>query len=206
MSSQTTIENVIDDDFNFQELDTSWIHDFEKEDVLYKDFYLEDLYFVNIYFVYLNDSNKIEKVKKDKFFFDEKHSNTLPKEELFKIIVKNKNINNETYKLNFLFKYNFTVDSHNLINLLQNNIPIISETDQNNNYLSTITSIENVQFQKTITMFQDLNSINIIYKKSQGNSNMNNDDMNNNKNNNDKNKTKRLRIKKHVKRTTRLYV
>lgn len=201
MENQRTIENVIDDDFNFQELDTNWIHDFEKEDVLYKDFYLEDLYFVNIYFVYLNDSNKIEKVKKDKFFFNEKHSNTLPKEELFKIIVKNKNINNENYKLNFLFKYNFTVDSHNLINLLQNNIPIISETEQNNSYLSTITSIENVQFQKTITMFQDLNSITIIYKKSQCASNMNNE-----KNNNDKNKTKCLRIKKNVKRTTRLYV
>jgi hypothetical protein len=201
MENQRTIENVIDDDFNFQELDTNWIHDFEKEDVLYKDFYLEELYFVNIYFVYLNDSNKIEKVKKDKFFFNEKHSNTLPKEELFKIIVKNKNINNENYKLNFLFKYNFTVDSHNLINLLQNNIPIISETEQNNSYLSTITSIENVQFQKTITMFQDLNSITIIYKKSQCASNMNNE-----KNNNDKNKTKCLRIKKNVKRTTRLYV
>ena len=196
MENQKTIENVIDHDFNFQELDTNWIHDFEKEDVLYKDFYLEDLYFVNIYFVYLNDSNKIEKVKKDKFFFNEKHSNTLPKEELFKIIVKNKNINNENYKLNFLFKYNFTVDSHNLINLLQNNIPIISETEQNNSYLSTITSIENVQFQKTITMFQDLNSITIIYKKSQCANNMNND----------KNKTKCLRIKKNVKRTTRLYV
>jgi len=201
MENQRTIENVIDDDFNFQELDTNWIHDFEKEDVLYKDFYLEDLYFVNIYFVYLNDSNKIEKVKKDKFFFNEKHSNTLPKEELFKIIVKNKNINNENYKLNFLFKYNFTVDSHNLINLLQNNIPIISELDPNNSYLSTITSIENVQFQKTITMFQDLNSITIIYKKSQGTNSMNNE-----KNNNEKNKTKCLRIKKNVKRTTRLYI
>jgi len=45
-------------------------------------------------------------------------------------------------------------------------------------------------------MFQDLNSITIIYKKSQCASNMNND----------KNKTKCLRIKKNVKRTTRLYV
>lgn len=202
MNIQTIIENVADDDFNVQELDTSWIHDFEKEDFLYKDFYLEDLYFVNIYFVYLNDVNKIEKVKKDKFFFNEKYSNTVPKEDLFKIIVKNKNLNNEKYKLNFLFKYNFTIDSHNIMNLLQNNnIPITSEIDPNNNYLSTITSIENVQFQKTITMFQDLNSINIIYKKSQIANNITSE-----QNNNDKNKTKCLRIKKNVKRTTRLYI
>ena len=55
----------MNDDFNFQELDTSWIHDFEKEDCLYKDFYLEDLYFINMYYVYLNESDTIEKVKKD---------------------------------------------------------------------------------------------------------------------------------------------
>ena len=78
----------MDDDFNFQELDTSWIHDFEKEDGLYKDFYLEDLYFINLHYVYLNESNTIEKVKKDKYFFNEFQTNIVPKEELFKIIVK----------------------------------------------------------------------------------------------------------------------
>jgi hypothetical protein len=201
MDIQTTVENIMDDDFNFQELDTSWIRDFETEDGLYKDFYSEDLYFINIHFVYLNDSDIIEKVKKDKFFFNEKQSNTISKEELFKIIVKNKSLNNENYKLNFLFKYNFTVDPYNIISFLKNNTSNIDEIDRNNSYLSPITSIESVQFKKTIAMFQDLNSITITYKKGKINNNIKGK-----QNNTDNTKTKRLHIKKNVKRTSRLYI
>jgi len=198
-TSNPTTETANDDEFLLNELDTSWIHNFEKEDGIYKDYYSENLYFINIYFVYLNESNAIQKVKKDKFFFNEKHSNTLPKEELFKIIVKNKEINNEKYKLNFLFKYNYTNESHNLLNLLQNKVPIVEDYEETNSYLSTITSIENVVFKKTITMFQDLNSITIIYKKSY------NVLLHNNNNNNNNNKTKKLHIKNKYKKTTRLY-
>ena len=187
----------MDDDSNFQELDTSWIHDFEKEDGLYKDFYLEDLYFINLHYVYLNESNTIEKVKKDKYFFNEFQTNIVPKEELFKIIVKNKNQNTEKYKLNCLFKYNCVIDPYTIIEFFKSKTPIAIDTT--NSYLSPITSIENVQFKKTIMMFQDLNSITIIYKKT---TNTTTDTATNNTNN----KTKRLYIKKTNRKTTRLYI
>ena len=200
----------MDDDINLQELDTSWIHDFEKEDGLYKDFYLEDLYFINLYYVYLNESNTIEKVKKDKYFFNEIQSNIVPKEDLFKIIVKNKNLNSENYKLNCLFKYNCTVDPYNIITLLKNKTPITYEFDPNNSYLSPITSIESVQFKKTIMMFQDLNCISIIYKKSShihtNTNNINTSETITSNNNNNNNKTKRLHIKRHIRKTRRLYI
>ena len=196
----------MDDDINLQELDTSWIHDFEKEDGLYKDFYLEDLYFINLYYVYLNESNTIEKIKKDKYFFNEIQSNIVPKEELFKIIVKNKNISSENYKLNCLFKYNCTIDPYNIITFLKNKTPLTHELDPNNSYLSPITSIESVQFKKTIMMFQDLNSISIIYKKSSRASITPNTTPNPNTSTTTNNKTKRLHIKKHTRKTSRLYI
>jgi hypothetical protein len=185
----------MDDEFNFQELDTAWILDFEKEDGLYKDFYLENLYFINLHYVYLNESNRIEKVKKDKYFFNEFQTNIVPKEELFKIIVKNKHINRENYKLNCLFKYNCTIDPYTIIAFLKNKTPITIDTT--NMYLSPITSIESVSFKKTITMFQDLNSISIVYKKT---SNTTTNSINTN------NKTKRLHIKKNNRKTNRLYI
>jgi len=200
----------MDDEFNFQELDMSWIHDFEKEDGLYKDFYLEDLYFINLYYVYLNESDKIEKVKKDKYFFNEIHTNILPKEELFKIIVKNKYQNSENYKLNCLFKYNCTIDPYNIITFLKNKTPITLDTG--NTYLSPITSIESVHFKQTIMMFQDLNSISIIYKKPSHNITTSTTDTNTTTNTTSNsattsnNKTKRLHIKKHVRKTSRLYI
>jgi hypothetical protein len=191
----------MDDDCNFQELDTSWIHDFEKEDGLYKDFYLEDLYFINLFYVYLNESNTIEKVKKDKFFFNEIQSNIVPKEELFKMIVKHKNLNNENYKLNCLFKYNCTIDPYNIIDFFKNKSPIA--IDSNKNYLSPITSIESVQFKKTIMMFQDLNSISIIYKKTSNTASTTTATTSTTDTSN--NKTKRLHIKKHIRKTRRLF-
>ena len=194
----------MDDDINFQELDTSWIYDFEKEDGLYKDFYLENLYFINLYYVYLNESGTIEKIKKDKYFFNEIQSNIVPKEELFKIIVKNKNLNRENYKLNCLFKYNCTIDPCNIITFLKNKRPLTVELEPNNSYLSPITSIENVQFKKTIMMFQDLNCIYIIYKKSSHTNT--NTDTTTTCSNITNNKTKRLHIKKHTRKTSRLYI
>jgi len=196
----------MDDDINFQELDTSWIYDFEKEDGLYKDFYLENLYFINLYYVYLNESGTIEKIKKDKYFFNEIQSNIVPKEELFKIIVKNKSLNRENYKLNCLFKYNCTIDPCNIITFLKNKTPLTLELDPNNSYLSPITSIENVQFKKTIMMFQDLNCIYIIYKKpyhTNTNTNTNTTTICTSITNN---KTKRLHIKKRIRKTRRLYI
>lgn len=204
---KNVINDIINDDldndenYNLSELDASWIHEFEKEDRLYKDFYLEDLYYINLYFVYLNEYDSIEKVKKDKFFMTV--PNCISKEELFKIIVKNKYINNEKYKLNFLFKYNLTIEPVNIFHFIKNNTHI--ETNANNQYLSPITSIENVQFKQTISMFHDLNSVTIIYKKPRLiNSNIITNDSSDTKQN-DNNKTKKLWIKNLIRKTRRLY-
>jgi hypothetical protein len=35
------------------ELNTDWVVEFEKKDILYKDYYKEDLYYTNIHFVYI---------------------------------------------------------------------------------------------------------------------------------------------------------
>jgi hypothetical protein len=155
-----------------------------------------------LYFVYLNESNNIEKVKKDKYFLTSSIiSNTITKDELFKIILKNKVLENEQYKLNFLFKYNFTIDTNNIISFLKNFSNIDDEQFKKNYYyLTPITSISNVEFKKTITMFHDLNSITIIYRKSSSVLSKNNDLHTHS------NKTKKLYIKKTSKRTNRLYI
>jgi len=201
---KTHIDNECNEDElydDIQKLDTSWIDKFEKEDELYKDFYLENLYYINLYFIYLDENDNIHKTKKDKHFFN--NNNYVSKEELFKIIMKNKQINQndfseqecEKYKLIFLFKYNFTIEPSNIPHFLKNQ----SKTDDL--YLFPINSIEDVHFNKTIGMFQDLNSITIIYKKSH----FVNSSISENKTNNE-NKTKKIRIKNLIKKTRRLYL
>ena len=183
------------DDNKIQKLDSSWIDDFEKEDKLYKDFYLENLYYINLYFVYLDDHDNIHKTKKNKYFLN--NNNYVSREELFKIIMKNKNINEaskqshdeaEKYKLIFLFKYNFTMEPANISHFLKNQI------NDDRLYLFPINSIEDVHFNKTIGMFHELNSITIIYKKSSLNNSSTCE-----------NKTKKIRLKSLIRKTRRLY-
>jgi hypothetical protein len=193
---KTQIDDMDDmDDNKIQPLDSSWIDDFEKEDKLYKDFYLENLYYINLYFIYLDEYDRIHKTKKNKFFLN--NNNYVSKEELFKIIMKNKEVNQyesskEKYKLLFLFKYNFTMEPSNISHFLKNQII----TDDF--YLFPINSIEDIHFNKTIGMFQDLNSITIIYKKTSLNTSSSSE-MN-------KNKTKKIRFKNLIKKTRRLYL
>jgi hypothetical protein len=184
------------DDTEMEKLDTSWIDNFEKEDILYKDFYLEDLSYINLYFIYLDESDNIQKTKKNKYILN--NNNYVSREELFKIIMKNKEIEStdssgnkiksEKYKLLSLFKYNFTIEPSNIPYFLKNN-----RNDDDDLYLFNINSIENVYFNKTIRMFQNLNSITIIYKKSNISSE------------NNMNKTKKLQLKNMIKKTRRIY-
>jgi hypothetical protein len=43
-------------------LDDDWIHNFDKTDELYKDFYKDDVYFSDLKVIYINRSNEIEKI------------------------------------------------------------------------------------------------------------------------------------------------
>lgn len=172
------------DDNEIETLDSSWIDEFEKEDNLYKNFYLEDLYYINFHFIYLDEYDNIYKTRKNKYFLT--NNNYVSREELFKIIIQNKQFNTETdnYKLLYLFKYNFTIEPSYIPYFLKNDIK------KEDSYLFNINSIEDVHFNKTIGMFHNLNSITIIYKKSNINNN---------------NKTKKIQLKNIYKKTRRIY-
>ena len=49
-----------------EDLDFSWITDFEKIDNEYKMYYSEELSFIRIHSIYVNSENEIEKVREEK--------------------------------------------------------------------------------------------------------------------------------------------
>jgi len=139
------------------ELDDKWIHEFENNDKLYKDFYKDDLYYISLKIIYINENNEIDKIKSNTLFF--KTKNTIHYEEIIKILKTNAIENNIKYKLLSMLKYNINLEPNQILNYLEH----YHTTNYNFNFLSIIKNIDTIYFDQSITMFHDLNEFIIVF-------------------------------------------
>jgi hypothetical protein len=138
-------------------LDYEWINDFENTDKLYQDFYKDDLYYINLRVIYVNRENEIDKIKHDSFLLSNK--NIISENEIIGILKKHSIDNERKYSLLSILRYNIILEPDDVKKYLLNK--------ENQNYLSVIKNIDDIIFQKSITMFHDLNDIILIfYEKS----------------------------------------
>ena len=140
-----------------EDLDTVWIEEFNKTEEEYKNYYCEDLTFIKVYYVYINVSNEINMIKQEKILL--KIPNILVREELLHIIKQNSFINNEKYSLFGILKYNINIEPINLKYLLKYK----NTQNVNSPFLTSIKNIDNIKFDKSISMFHDINELYIIF-------------------------------------------
>ncbi len=139
------------------ELNDDWIINFEETDKLYKDFYKDNLDYVNIDFIYINDDNEIEKIKQDTFLLSQQ--NSITRDELIGLLKRNSIDNDKRYSLLSILKYNITLDADDIKNFLLT--PDLSS--YNEKFLTINKHIDTIFFEKTITMFQDLNNVYFMF-------------------------------------------
>lgn len=145
-------------DIEHNNLDDEWINNFEKTDKLYEDFYKDDLYYLNLRVIYVNRYNEINKIKQEPLLLTSK--NTISQEEILGILKKNSIDNEKLYSLLSILKYNMLLEPDDVKNYL------INKNSQN--YLSVIKNIDAIKYEKSISMFHDLNDLILIfYEKSQ---------------------------------------
>ena len=148
-------------DFEFDELNDDWTHNFEKTDKLYQDFYKDKLYYANVNFFYVNRENTIEKIKQESFLMSE--PNFISREEIIGLLKKNSIENDKRYTLLSILKYNITLDVDEINGFL-------TSTDisvYNEKFLTPINHIDSITFENSINMFHDLNDLILIfYEKS----------------------------------------
>ena len=141
------------------ELD-NWEEKFETDDKPYKDFYKESQDNMNIYFIYINSDNEIIRTKKEKFILDE---NKLTKPLLIEILKKNMFIKNKKYKPISLIKYNVLLEPDEVQEYIYNS--------DSYDFMFIETMIDKISWEKTITLFQNINSLHILfYEKKKSNS------------------------------------
>ena len=144
-------------EFEYNNLDDEWINKFEETDKLYKDFYKDDIYYINLRVVYINRDNEIDKIKYESLLLQ--YPNKISREEIIKILKKNAVDNEKRYTLLSILRYNINLEPDEIKHYLSNGI--------NKEYLSVIKNIDEVRFERTINMFQDLNDLILIfYEKS----------------------------------------
>jgi hypothetical protein len=148
------------------ELNDDWIINFEETDKLYKDFYKDNIDYINVDFIYINDDNEIEKIKQDSFLLSQQ--NYITRDELIGLLKKNSIDNDKRYSLLSILKYNITLEADDIKNFLLT--PDLSL--YNERFLTINKHIDTIFFEKTITMFQDLNNVYFIfYEKTKNNKN-----------------------------------
>jgi len=160
------------------ELDNRWIENYEMKELDYNDFYKDDVKYIKTYSLYINKSLILENINEENFILE--NNNVLKKHELISIINKYKNDKKEKkVKLLYILKYNINLDSDNVFEYLK-------QETENNLFLESIKSIDNINFDPSISMFEDLNSLFFIFVES---------------NNIEKSQTKRIFLHSNQKKT-----
>ena len=159
------------------ELDNEWIENYEKEEIVYNDFYKDDVKYVKLYFLLINKNLILDNIYEENFLLEEK--NILKKNQLVSLINKYKE--NKNIKLISLLKYNINIDSDNVVDYL-------NQETKTNMFMDSISSIDDINFDQTISMFEDLNSLFFVFVES---------------NNDKKNQTKRIFLHSNHKKTKR---
>ena len=151
----------LDEDSDYEEnaeevvdLDTSWINEFEKVDKDYASFYLEDLNYIKITILYINNSNEIENIKEEKILMSK--PNYISREEIIGILKRNSVKRDKKFTIMTMLKYNFDLEPVDVRNFLLNN-------GDNSTYLSVVKDVDEIALNRTISMFQDLNNLIIIF-------------------------------------------
>ena len=159
-------ENKINDE-NIEDLDSTWIQEFENLEKDYKNFYTEELSFIKVHSVYINKNSEIDKVREEKLLL--KNQGIITKEELIGIIKHNTFSNEIKYSLLSILKININIEPMYLKTFLR-----YKNKDIGQNFLTSVKNIDSIVFDKSITMFHDINNLIILFHEKINNNFVNN--------------------------------
>ena len=130
------------------EIDNKWVRNLENIERKYDLFYKDKQDSINIYSVFIKNK-QIIRTSKDTLLLD---NGILKRDNLIYFIKNNRKLNNITYKLNSIAKFNVNIDPEDVI-----------DNVWSNKYLSQERNMSDIHFLDTITIFQDINSLFILF-------------------------------------------
>jgi len=150
---------MFDDDLDDEE---DWLNKIEEEDKLYNDFYYEKNENININFVYISLNNSIQHIKSENFILQ---NNIIPKEELLYILKNNQTFDNKKYSLLSILQYNIDLFPQDVMHFLKK--------PNQFNFFNYKTNIDDIKWNDSISLFQDINSLYILFHQKKNKKNIN---------------------------------
>ena len=138
-------------------LDTSWIDDYEDIEKKYEMFYKENIASINVIMIYVNDKLEIEKISQRDL--DLNTYNVVSKDEILELINTNSSVGDIKYSLLSLLTYNINLAHSDLKQFLESDL----ETSNNGEFLHSLTSLQDIKLSPSIQLFQDINSLVVVY-------------------------------------------
>lgn len=142
------------------EPDVMWAKEYIDESNKYSEFYKDDVEVIEIYFIYINENNEISHTLKTKHIIQD---NKISRDELVFLVDKNRL---RDFKYSMMLKYNFDIEPSDLLDNTRNNNDNNDDEQTNySKYLHEMTYLEDIHWNRTISMMSDLNTLYILYNK-----------------------------------------
>lgn len=135
------------EDFDI-ELDNTWIEKLEKIEKKYDLFYKDKQESIKVYSLYVKN-NEIIRTSKDTLLLD---NGMLKKETLLYYLRNARKLNDTTYKIKSVSKFNLTIEPED----------VLTNTWQDK-YFSEERNMADIYFSESISVFQDINSLFILF-------------------------------------------
>ena len=130
------------------ELDNNWIKKLERIERKYDLFYKDKQESIDIHSLFIKN-NEIIRTSRGKMFIED---GKLSRDSLIYFIKNNRKLNNVTYKLHSILKFNITISPEDVV-----------DDYWDNNYLTQEKHMSDIEFSDTISVFQDINSLFILF-------------------------------------------
>jgi len=136
------------------ELNCDWTDDFDNEEKFFNEFYKEKVQNLQIYCYYVNKKKELFHIKKNILSIED---GLFKKGDLLYQLRENRIYNNKKFQLLSILKYNINIDPIDISFFLH-------DTDVYQ-FLNVVKYIDDIKWEETITLFQDLNSVIFIYNE-----------------------------------------
>ena len=140
--------------------DNSWVEEYERLEKDYELFYKETVESLKLFYIYVSKNRYIEHLHQDDVILN---NGVLTKEKLLDLIKTNKYKNGIKYNLKHLLKYNISLDPEDIQVFLNRNPETVRNQDELHSYLKPILLLDDLCFEASITILQDLNCIYFIF-------------------------------------------
>ena len=138
-------------------LDTTWVNEYKKSESIYNDFYKEPVTSIGIYLLYINKDNELEHTHRDRCLLEK--NGLLKRDIIMSFIKRYQYLFSVNYKLKSLLQYNIDLEPVEVSDFVNEEKSNLFE----NRFIKTEKYLNDIHFEDSIHMFQDLNALFFIF-------------------------------------------